>query len=260
MNIDDENRTKLHPWPVIVSRLLDLDTHTIPAIIDRCGMMVDWSLTDRQDYSHKYREAAYRPRINRAYDALNTEDKLRVVYILAEELSNRGLGEQLDSDLQRIGWQIETGTLSPGNESVRELFFPQGTQHDAYVHLRKIIHRAEHTVRLIDPYLDETVFALLSKTRTPVRAELLTKKLPSDFLQEAGRFREQYPQVTMEIRSSSDFHDRFIIVDNAACWHVGHSIKDAGKRAFMVSRIEDPRNVESLLLSSSVAWDGAQAL
>ena len=260
MNIDDENRTKLHPWPVIVSRLFDLDSHAIPAIIDRCGMTVDWSLTDRQDYSHKYREAAYRPRINRAYDGLNTEDKLRVVYILAEELSNRGLGDQLDPDLQRIGWKMETGTLSPGNETVRELFFPHRTQHDAYVHLREIILGAEHTVRIIDPYLDETIFALLSNTRTAMRVELLTNRLPPDFLHEAGKFREQYPQVTMEMRRSSDFHDRFIIVDNAACWHVGHSIKDAGKRAFMVSRIEDPRNVESLLLSSSAAWDDARAL
>ena len=94
MNIDDHDektRKKLDPWPVILSRLFYLDSHAIPSIIDSCGMTVDWSLTDRQDYSHKYREAAYRPRINKAYDSLDSDDKLRVVYILAEELSNQDL-------------------------------------------------------------------------------------------------------------------------------------------------------------------------
>lgn len=115
-NLDDKTRSKLHPWPVIVSHLFNLDSHAIPGIIDRCGMTVDWSLTDRQDYSHRYREAAYRPRIHRAYDALNTEDKLRVVYTLAEELFNHGLADQLNSDLQRIGWKVEAGALLPRNE------------------------------------------------------------------------------------------------------------------------------------------------
>ena len=263
MNIDDHDektRRKLDPWPVILSRLFYLDSHAIPGIIDSCGMTIDWSLTDRQDYSHKYREAAYRPRINKAYDALDTDDKLRVVYILAEELSNQDLAVQLNSDLQRIGWRLEAGTLLPGNESVRELFFPQDTQHDAYVRLKEIMRRAQYAIRIIDPYLDETIFVLLGNTIVPMIVEFLTKKLPADFSHEAARFQEQYPQVTIEARRSADFHDRFIVIDNAECWHLGHSIKDAGKRAFMLSRIEDPRNVESLLQSSRAAWSDAQTL
>lgn len=143
---------------------------------------------------------------------------------------------------------------------MRELFFPHGTQHDAYVRLKEILRRAQHTTRIIDPYLDETIFALLGITMVPLKVELLTNRLPDDFMHEAAKFREQYPQVAIEVRGSAEFHDRFVIIDSAECWHVGHSIKDAGKRAFMLNRIEDPRNVESLLLSSNAAWSGAQTL
>ena len=66
-------------------------------------MTVDWRLTEREDYSHKYRRQAYRPRINRAYEALNREDRLRVTFIVSAELARRGLADKLNADLQRIG-------------------------------------------------------------------------------------------------------------------------------------------------------------
>lgn len=48
------------------------------------------------------------------------------------------------------------------------------------------------------------------------------------------------------VRTDS-FHDRFIVLDGTDAYHVGASIKDAGKRAFAVSRIGDPVIVEGLL-------------
>ena len=147
--------------------------------------------------------------------------------------------------MQRIGWRIDGGALVPANEPVRELFFPQDSQHDAYVHIREIICHARRSLRIIDPYLDGTVFTILGDVQGALTVELLGAKLPADFALETERFHQQHPQMQIETRRSRDFHDRFIVIDDTACWHIGCSIKDAGNRAFMVSAIEDSRNARS---------------
>ena len=60
----NEAKSDLDPWRIICGHLFEIDSYSIPELIDKTGMEVDWSLTDRQNYSHTYRKAAYRPRIN----------------------------------------------------------------------------------------------------------------------------------------------------------------------------------------------------
>ena len=43
------------------------------------------------------------------------------------------------------------------------------------------------------------------------------------------------------------FHDRFLILDETEVYLVGASLKDAGKRAFAVTRIEDLSAVDDIL-------------
>ena len=79
---EDSSRSELDPWRVILACLFEIDSHEIPRVIDASGLAVDWGLTERENYSDKYRKAAYRPRINRAYEALRGDDQLRVAFIV----------------------------------------------------------------------------------------------------------------------------------------------------------------------------------
>lgn len=257
---NDSGRHELDPWRVILARLFDLDSHDIPGIIDKSGLAVDWTLTEREDYSHNYRKRAYRPRIVRAYEALGQEDRLRVAFIVSDELARRELGDKLNSDLQRIGWRIQGGSLLPATETVRELFFPQGTQHDAYVRIRAILHRAQNSLRIIDPYLDGTIFTILGGADYSLKVELLARKLPADFAHETEKFQQQYSLLRIETRQTREFHDRFIVIDDTECWHVGCSLKDAGNKAFMLSLIEDTRNAEALLDTLRSTWLNATTI
>ena len=252
-------RDELDPWRVILTSLFELDSYHIPQIIDKSGMTVDWTLTERENHSHKYRKDAFRPRINKSYDALSKDNRLRVAYIVTEELINYGLEEKLNSALAKIDWQIAEGKLFPASRSVSELFFPRGTQHDAYVELKNILLSAKRLLRVIDPYLDGTIFIILGDIQNSLNVELLTDKFPSDFELEADIFQQQHKNIEIEIRRSKDFHDRFIIIDETECWHIGGSIKDAGKKGFMLSKIEDPKNIRSLLHSLDNAWNNATA-
>ena len=254
---EDSTNNQLNPWRVILACLYELDSYELPGIIDTSGMTVDWKLTGREDYSHTYRKAAYRPRINRAYEALTSDDRLRVAFIVSEELARRGLTDKLNADLHRIGWRIDAGNLVPATNTVREIFFPRGTQHDAYVRIREIIHRAMHSVRIIDPYMDGTIFTFLGDNADPKKIELLTGKYPADFALETAKFQQQHPKLQIETRRTRDFHDRFIVIDDVECWHIGCSIKDAGNKAFMLSLLKDSRNAGSLLKTLRKTWSSA---
>jgi hypothetical protein len=249
----------LDPWRVMRGCLFDLNSYDIPPVVDKAGMQVDWSLTDRENHSDKYRKDAYRPRIDAAYDALSSESKLRVCSVVARELAERSVGGKLEEALQHIGWRIESGQLCPADESVLELFLPRGSQHDAYVRIREILLNAKRCLRVIDPYLDGTIFAVLGAVDRSLQVDLLTDRPTSDFAREARKFEQQYSRVKIEIRYARDFHDRFMIIDNEECWHVGCSIKDAGNRAFMLNRVEDPRNRIALLNALGEAWSSARA-
>ena len=58
-------------------------------------------------------------------------------------------------------------------------------------------------------------------------------------------FNRQYP--ILEVKHTGVFHDRFMIIDDARAYHIGASIKDAGKKCFAISRIEDCGIVKDIL-------------
>ena len=43
------------------------------------------------------------------------------------------------------------------------------------------------------------------------------------------------------------FHDRFLILDREIAYHIGASLKDAGKKAFEVTLINDKKITEDIL-------------
>jgi hypothetical protein len=253
------SKSELDPWQVILGHLFEMDSYYIPQIIEKTGMVVDWSLTEREDYSHKYRKAAYRPRINTAYNSHSEQDRLRVAYIVASELSKGGGADILNANLEKIGWRMEEGRLTPVRADVKELFFPKHTQHDAYVEIRKLFQKAKASITVVDPYLDSSVLIALGTISTSsLKILLLTYKLPSDFPQEARKFHAQHTNFILEARRSKEFHDRFIVLDNDECWHVGCSIKDAGSKAFMLSKIEDQENRDALVSQLKNSWSTAE--
>lgn len=253
------SKSILDPWRILLSHLMELDSYYIPDIIDRTGMVVDWSLTERQNYSHKYRKDAFRHRIIAAYNSLAPDDQLRVSHTIAAELSKMGWTDRVNNDLKRIGWNIEHNSLVPVGADVKELFFPKDTQHDAYIEIRKIFQEALTSIYVIDPYLDSSIFTVLKAISSlSIKVRFLTFKAPSDLVLEARKFLSQYTNYSIELRKTREFHDRFIVIDDTKCWHVGCSMKDAGNKAFMISVIEDNANRDALMRQIREAWINAQ--
>ena len=48
--------------------------------------------------------------------------------------------------------------------------------------------------------------------------------------QDIKKFNEQYS--VLDLKTTRAFHDRFLLIDEAFGYHIGASIKDAGKKCF----------------------------
>jgi hypothetical protein len=108
--------------------------------------------------------------------------------------------------------------------------------------------------------MGSTIFRTLrAASATAQSVELLTTftAIKPDFQLEATAFQQQFPQAHLEVRTPRDFHDRFIAIDEADYYHVGASIKDAGKRAFLISKLEDQPIIALLRTHIKAAWEGA---
>lgn len=223
---------------------------------------MDWTLTDRENYSHSYRWSAYRPRIDAAYEGLKSDDdRLRIAFIVAGELSGRGFQTEINNALREIGWELRGNSLVAVGGSVRELFFPDGSHHDAYVHIRGILQSAATSADIVDPYVDGSMLTLLTACAKPgMQFRLLTSRYPPDLALEAEKWRRQNADSMLKIRTTKEFHDRFIVLDSKRCWHIGASIKDAGNKVFMLSQIEDEDNRVALLDQIQKSWNNGNKL
>ncbi len=150
----------------------------------------------------------------------------------------------LRSGVEQLEWNLPAGGRK---------FFPAGSQHDAYVEIRNIIKNAVQEVAIIDPYVDSTLWTALKNLPAGVTILVLTRHMQPDFALEAKKFAMQHGN-KVEIRKTNSIHDRFVRTDRKRCWHLGTSIKDAGAKAFLISEIESPQILVSVLKELDTVW------
>ncbi len=224
-------------------------------------MNIDWFCDEEDYFDEEDKIPIFRQRIITAYNSLRSDDQLRVLHIIAGELSKyRSMVDHINDNLDKIGWIIENDNLVPVDADVKELFFPKGTQHDAYIEIREIVKKVSKSIYVIDPHIDSTIFIVLKTIpQLPIEINLLTFRMHGDdFDHEATMFKSQHNDYSVGIRKTTEFHDRFIVIDETECWHIGASIKDAGKKAFMISLIEDDGNRNALIKQFENSWSIAK--
>lgn len=261
--------TKRDPWRPISATLYEQnDSDLVQTIVDHTGVSVDWAALD--GFSNRTRIRDYKPRIQTIYDTLEDEEKGLFAQTVARRLMER-IGEDakasmLDS-LNSIGWTItEDGALTTEDAPLSQKFFGAGTVYDAYVVFRDIFANATGSIVVVDPYIGSELFTTLRAL--PAAESLSVRLLTSvygiqknpDIKLEAELFQQQFSEVKIEIRTTKDFHDRFIEIDSSEYYHVGASIKDAGRKAFMISRIKDAPIINALSSLISTAWVNADVV
>ena len=120
-------------------------------------------------------------------------------------------------------------------EKPQRIFFA-GQMFDAFSLLTDLVSRAKREIVLVDGYVDVRTLNILAKKREGVAVAVYTSgnRLTQD---DVDVFNAQYPPLTV-LRTRA-FHDRFLILDGETAYHIGASLKDAGKKCFGIDLIQD---------------------
>ena len=93
----------------------------------------------------------------------------------------------------------------------------------------RLIAQAKSELLIIDPYADVTLLDILSEKASGVTVRLICKDRGKPTRSEIEKFNRQYKGLTVE--HSDDFHDRYILIDNAELHNLGSSINYLGAHA-----------------------------
>ena len=155
------------------------------------------------------------------------------------ELRQLEYQKQTDEKLEQIFEYI-----SEHEESSQKVFF-DGQIYDAFSLIVNLIQKAYKEITLIDGYVDVGTLNLLSKKKSDVAVTIYTQKQTKLTKADVKNFNAQYP--TLKIKYTKVFHDRFLILDRVTAYHIGASLKDAGKKCFGINLIQDAGIIKDIL-------------
>ena len=167
--------------------------------------------------------------------------------------NNALMFEKINSiELKQLEYQKETEEkfgrifeyISSHKKDNQKIFF-DGQIFDAFSLLAEIIGRAKKEIVLIDGYIDITTLNILAKKNVGVDVFAYTFPNAKISTQDIKNFNAQYP--TLTVKKTIAFHDRFLIIDGAEGYHVGASLKDAGKKCFGINRIQGTDDIKEII-------------
>ena len=129
--------------------------------------------------------------------------------------------------------------------AVKQKLFFDGQIYDAFSFIADLVGKAQSKLILIDNYVDVNTLNILCKKNSGVDVLIATAGKGSLTTKDINKFNAQYPSV--RIKTTTDFHDRFLIIDDKEGYFIGASIKDAGKKSFAITKIEDGNLVQDLI-------------
>lgn len=131
------------------------------------------------------------------------------------------------------------------HEEVKQKIFFEGQIYDAFSLLVELISKADKELVLIDNYVDVSTLNVLAKKKAGIKVVVYTVKKTKLSKADVDNYNQQYP--TLEVKYTDAFHDRFLLVDDTYAFHIGASIKDAGKKCFGINKMEDTKLVTEIL-------------
>jgi hypothetical protein len=165
--------------------------------------------------------------------------------------------KQIESDRKREEFEQKTEKrleevfdyIASHEESSQKIFI-DGQIFDAFSLLTSLIQQAEQKIVLIDGYVDIITLNILSKKKEDVDVCIYAHPSARMTAQDIATFNAQYPN--LEVKRTTAFHDRFLIIDGAKGYHIGASIKDAGKKCFGINKMEDMSLINDLLQRAEI--------
>lgn len=124
--------------------------------------------------------------------------------------------------------------------------FCNGQIFDSYKFVSDLIRKAKTSIILVDNYVDDTVLSMLDKRKSGVSATIYTQSISKQLTLDLQKHNAQYAPI--DVRVMTNFHDRFLFIDEKTIYHIGASIKDLGKKVFGFSKLGlDAKQIMNML-------------
>ena len=132
--------------------------------------------------------------------------------------------KQLETDkrIDTVFDALDRGYLLPNG------ILPAGSEYDSLRYVSRLVESAKSEIVIIDPYSDATTLDVLAGKRAGVTVRLVCKNRGKPTVSEIAKFNRQYKGLTVSY--SDEFHDRFVIIDNAELHNLGSSVNCLGRR------------------------------
>lgn len=168
-------------------------------------------------------------------------------------VNNTFLFERLnDIEVKQLQYKEETDSkfeeifdyIAEKKSPTQKIFF-DGQIYDAFSFIVDLVGGAQKSIILIDNYVDIETLNILAKKEVNVSVCVYTSRRTKLTVKDIENFNIQYPK--LDVKYTSVFHDRFLILDECKVYHIGASLKDAGKKCFAVSLLEDSTITNDIL-------------
>jgi len=123
--------------------------------------------------------------------------------------------------------------LEEKNKIPEQIIFFDGKIFDGYSFIIDIIKSAKQSIVLIDGYIDNTTFSMLSNNQN-ANISIISHKFNNVDIE---KYNKQYNSLKTIINKT--YHDRYLIIDNNTIYNIGASIKDVGIKTFTISLLKD---------------------
>lgn len=156
--------------------------------------------------------------------------------INSEKITNQRFKE-LENNMRLLSSRMDdiSNLFKDGYAKPQEGIFFNGQVYDAYAFINDLIKSAKNEIILIDNYIDDSVFTILSKYQN-LKIKIYTQTITKQLLLDYQKYQAQYSNV--ELVEFKNSHDRFIIIDGINIYHIGASLKDLGKKWFAFSKFD----------------------
>ncbi len=173
-------------------------------------------------------------------------DSVEKHQIETEEKLNRNLlriDEKLD--INEKNFEKVFDALEAADLPIQGVFC-NGQIFDSYKFVSDLIRKAKTSIVLVDNYVDDSVLSMLDKRKSNVSATIYTQSISKQLTLDLQKHNAQYAPI--DVRVMTNFHDRFLFIDEKTIYHIGASIKDLGKKVFGFSKLGlDAKQIMNML-------------
>ena len=122
-------------------------------------------------------------------------------------------------------------SLESTDNILSNMLFYENNIFEAYSYIKKLFLSAKKEIIIIDGYIDITVLDMLNEINIPIT--IYTLPSASVTKQDINKFQINHNLI---VNRNNIIHDRFLIIDDDI-YSIGSSIKDVGKKRFIMTKI-----------------------